>query len=510
MIDILLVLISNELGYNVFERNLNYAKEENTMLTNYESLETWGIIVYLGIMSILLLTGNVVRRKIPLLKKSLLPTSVIAGLLGLIIKEAIVRPLTHYSWWIDGSEIEKFNLFLNLVTYHTIAIGFIAMGLKVNEKFKIKTNRAHSYYNGMVIVSSYLLQGIIGISITAILAFTIFPVFKTGPGLATGILLPFGFGQGPGQANNFGAIYEGFTNSQGVVTGFVGAQSYGLAIASMGFIWACLGGVIYLNKVYKKKVTGEERVMQVTTIQEVESPDEVPVAESIDKLTIQITLIAVVYIATLGLMYGLTRLASLNAGVYRMVGSLIWGFNFIFGMVMALLAKKLFNFLRSKNYMTRQYPNNYMLNRIAGVVFDFMVVASIVSINVKDLASPAVWITFIIVTSLGGLATMIHLHKLTKRVYKDYTLPAFAGMYGTMTGTVSTGIALLREVDPYYETPAATDLVTGTTTAILFGFPILLVASFAPTGIVQAFITLGVLALLYVTFVFILLKKNPK
>lgn len=480
------------------------------MVTNYESLATWGIIVYFGILSVLLLTGNVIRRKIPILKKSLLPTSVIAGLLGLIIKEALVRPLTSYSWWIDGAEIEKFNLFLNLVTYHTIAIGFIAMGLKVNEKFKIKTHRAHSYYNGMLIVSSYLLQGIIGIGITAILAFTIFPIFKTGPGLASGILLPFGFGQGPGQANNFGAVYEGFTNAQGVLTGFGGAQSYGLAISSMGFIWACIGGVIYLNKVYKKKVTGEEKLIQVTTIQEVESPDEVPVAESIDKLTIQITLIAVVYIVTLLVMFGLTRLASLNEGIYRMVGSLIWGFNFIFGMVMALLAKKLFNYLRSKNIMTRQYPNNYMLNRIAGVVFDFMVVASIVSINIEDLASPAVWITFFVITTVGGIATMIHLHKLTKRVYKEYTLPAFAGMYGTMTGTVSTGIALLREVDSYYETPAATDLVTGTTTAIIFGFPILLLASFAPNGITQALITLGALTLFYILFVFILLKKNPK
>lgn len=480
------------------------------MVTNYESLATWGVIVYFGILSILLLTGNVIRRKIPLLKKSLLPTSVIAGLLGLIIKEALIRPLTSYSWWVDGAEIDRFNLFLNLVTYHTIAIGFIAMGLKVNEKFKIKTHRAHSYYNGMVIVSSYLLQGIIGIGITAILAFTIFPIFKTGPGLATGILLPFGFGQGPGQANNFGAVYEGFTNAQGILTGFSGAQSYGLAVSSMGFIWACIGGVIYLNKVAKKKVTGEERVIEVTTIQEVESPDEVPVAESIDKLTIQITLIAVVYMITLLVMFGLTKLASLNDGIYRMVGSLIWGFNFIFGMVIALLAKKLFNYLRAKNIMTRQYPNNYMLNRIAGVVFDFMVVASIVSINIEDLASPAVWITFFVITAVGGIATMIHLHKLTKRVYKEYTLPAFAGMYGTMTGTVSTGIALLREVDPYYETPAATDLVTGTTTAIIFGFPILLLASFAPNGIVQALITLGALTVLYILFVFILLKKNPK
>jgi ESS family glutamate:Na+ symporter len=472
------------------------------MVSNYESLATWGTIIYFGILSILLLTGNVIRRKIPLLKKSLLPTSVIAGLLGLVIKEAIVRPLIGYSWWIDADQMTKFNMFLNIVTYHTIAIGFIAMGLKVNEKFKIKTQRAHSYYNGMVIVSSYLLQGIIGIAITAILAFTVFPIFKTGPGLATGILLPFGFGQGPGQANNFGMIYQQL--------GFAGAQSYGLAISSMGFIWACLGGVIYLNKVYKKKVTGEETVSQTTSVQEVEAPDEIPVAESIDKLTVQITLIVVVYAVTLLIMFGLTRLASLNDGIYRMVGSLIWGFNFIFGMVIALLAKKLFGYLRQKNIMTRQYPNNYMLNRIAGVVFDFMVVASIVSINIEDLASPQMWITFFIITSVAGLSTMFYLHKITKRVYKEYTLPAFASMYGTMTGTVSTGIALLREVDPYYETPAATDLVTGTTTAIIFGFPILLLASFAPNGIVQSLITLGVLILLYLLFVFILLKKHPK
>lgn len=480
------------------------------MVSNYESLATWGTIIYFGLLSILLLTGNVIRRKIPLLKKSLLPTSVIAGLLGLVIKEALVRPLTGYSWWIDAEQIDKFNNFLNIVTYHTIAIGFIAMGLKVNEKFKIKTNRAHSYYNGMVIVSSYLLQGIIGIGITTILAFTLFPVFKTGPGLASGILLPFGFGQGPGQANNFGMVYENFTNAEGVLTGFMGGQSYGLAIASMGFIWACLGGVIYLNKVYKKKVTGEESLVQTTSVQEVEAPDEIPVAESIDKLTVQITLIVVVYAATLLTMFGLTRLASLNEGIYRMVGSLIWGFNFIFGMVLALLAKKLFNYLRSKNIMTRQYPNNYMLNRIAGVVFDFMVVASIVSINIEDLASPQVWITFFIITTVGGIATMYFLHKISKRVYKEYTLPGFAAMYGTMTGTVSTGIALLREVDPYYETPAATDLVTGTTTAIIFGFPILLLASFAPNGIVQSLITLAILIVLYVLFVFILLKKHPK
>jgi len=480
------------------------------MIQNYESFATWSSIVYFLILCVLLLVGNILRRKIPLFRKSLLPTAVIAGLLGLIIKEAIIRPLTGYSWFMEEAEIGKFNMFLNMITYHTLAIGFIAMGLKVNEKFQIKTNRAHSYYNGMVIVGAYLLQGIIGISITAILAFTVLPIFQSGPGLASGILLPFGYGQGPGQANNFGIVYENFTTIEGVLTGLPGAQSYGLAMASMGFIWATIGGVIYLNKVYNQKVTGEEKISTLTSVQEVEAPDEIPVAESMDKLTVQIALIMTVYGVTLLAMIGFSSLASLNAGIYRLVNSLIWGFNFIFGIVFALLAKKLFIYLRKTGLMTRQYPNNYMLNRIAGVVFDFMVIASITSINVVDIWNNNIWIAFLIISTVGGLITMVYVRVMAKRVYHQYELEGFSVMYGMLTGTASTGIALLREVDPYYKTPAATDIVTGTTTAILFGFPILLLAGFAPNGIAQAFITLGILIVLFLGFMYFLLKKHPK
>ncbi len=475
------------------------------MIQNYESFATWGPIIYFVILGILLLFGNIIRRKIPIFRKSLLPTAVIAGLIGLLIKEIVVRPMAVSGFLVTESGIIAFNNFLNLITYHTLALGFIAMGLKVNEKLEIKTNRAHSYYNGLVIVSTYLLQGIIGIGITFILAYTFMPVFQTGPGLATGILLPFGFGQGPGQANNFGVIYETFDPN-----GFAGGQSYGLAMASMGFIWASIGGVFYLNKFKKLKVSGEEKKSTLTSLQEIEAPDEIPVAESMDKLTVQIALILAVYGLTLLTMFGLSQLVSLNPTAYKMLNSLIWGFNFIFGMMIALLSKKFFVFLRKTGLMTRQYPNNFMLNRIAGVVFDVMVVSSILAINFEDLSKNNIWIAFLLISSVGGAATMFYMHHLTKRVYKEYPLEGFSGMYGMLTGTASTGIALLREVDPYYKTPAATDLVTGTTTAILFGLPILLIASFAPQGITQALISLGILVILYVAFATFLFKKHPK
>ena len=475
------------------------------MIQNYESFATWGPIIYFVLLGILLLFGNIIRRKIPIFRKSLLPTAVIAGLVGLLIKEIVVRPMAASGFLVTESGIIAFNNFLNLITYHTLALGFIAMGLKVNEKLEIKTNRAHSYYNGLVIVSTYLLQGIIGIGITFILAYTFMPVFQTGPGLATGLLLPFGFGQGPGQANNFGVIYETFDPN-----GFAGGQSYGLAMASMGFIWASIGGVFYLNKFKKLKVSGEEKKSTLTSLQEIEAPDEIPVAESMDKLTVQIALILAVYGLTLLTMFGLSQLVSLNPTAYKMLNSLIWGFNFIFGMMIALLSKKFFVFLRKTGLMTRQYPNNFMLNRIAGVVFDVMVVSSILAINFEDLSKNNIWIAFLLISSVGGAATMFYMHHLTKRVYKEYPLEGFSGMYGMLTGTASTGIALLREVDPYYKTPAATDLVTGTTTAILFGLPILLIASFAPQGITQALISLGILVILYVAFATFLLKKHPK
>lgn len=58
--------------------------------------------------------------------------------------------------------------------------------------------------SGALIVSTYIVQGILGLIISISLAYTIMPnLFK-----ASGILLPMGYGQGPGQANNVGSTYE--------------------------------------------------------------------------------------------------------------------------------------------------------------------------------------------------------------------------------------------------------------------------------------------------------------
>jgi len=463
---------------------------------DFTAPSNWQSIFYFGLIAGLLILANTLRRKIPSLKKSLLPTSVIAGFLGLILKEVIYLPI------VGEASVLELNEFMSLVTYHAIALGFIALGLKVSQKQAYQIKRGQSFFSGMLIVSTYLIQGIVGLFMTLALSYTLMPdLFQ-----ASGILFPLGFGQGPGQALNIGTVYE-------TTYGFVGGSSFGLAIASFGFLWAAFFGVIYLNYLVKK---GEiaARTESTETFESPQlntSPDEIPLAESIDKFTVQMMIVLFVYFIT----YGFIRLSTdaLNDGVLGNFGAdtiapLMWGFNFIFGMLFALLTRELLKVFRKNKLMTRQYPNNFLLNRITGFVFDIMIVASIVAIRAEDLISS--WLILLIIGLIVGGVTAIYMITLTKRLYPEYKNAAMLGMFGMLTGTASTGVILIREVDPEFKTPAASDLVVGSSTAILFGFPILLLVGIAPLSAASSWLVLGIMILLFSLFLGLLLYFNPK
>ena len=69
---------------------------------------------------------------------------------------------------------------------------------------------------------------------------------------------------------------------------------------------------------------------------------------------------------------------------------------------------------------------------------------------------------------------------VAKTLFPEYSEEQFLAMYGMLTGTASTGVILLREIDKDFSTPAADNLVYQQIPAIVFGFPIMLLATFAP------------------------------
>ncbi len=447
--------------------------------------ELWAPIVQIGIIASLMMLSNVLVRKIPFIRKTLLPLSVLAGFILLIIRTAGIVNMSAE--------------FLETLTYHALALGFIAMALRVPEKTSASSALTGAR-SGALIVSTYLVQGIIGLLISLGFAYTVKPdLFK-----ASGLLLPMAYGQGPGQANNVGTTYEAL--------GFTGGHTFGLSLAAAGYLCACIVGVIFLNVYNKrgsiKRQKDKSELSGSVTLDTFQHNGEIPIAESVDKLSVQFALVAIIYLVTYLITWGISSLLEAVApGVAATVSTLLWGFNFIIGSAVGMGCRVLFKHLRSTKLMTRQYQNNYLLSRISGLAFDLMIIAGIAGINIDDLSG--LWVPFILMAVLGGIATFIYLRFMCNRLYPGYENEGFFSMYGMLTGTISSGVLLLREIDPDYSTPAANNLITGSSFGIIFGAPMLLLISLAAQSALMCFITVGILAVYLVALlVFMLVRKK--
>ena len=448
--------------------------------------ELWNPIIQKGIISGLVVFANLLKRKVPFIRNSLIPTAVLAGFILLILKSCNVIKIS--------------TTFLETVTYHALALGFIALSLRIESKDE-NSEGVQGYKSGALIVSTYLVQVIVGLAVSLLFAYLIKPdFFKAG-----GILLAMAYGQGPGQANNVGTTYEAL--------GMDGGRSFGLSLAAVGYLVACVAGVIYMNILNRKnkivRVYNKEEISGSVTVDHFQDSNEIPVAESIDRLSIQAALIALVYLCTYALIWGITELVGMiSPGLSDTIGNLLWGFNFIVGSMLSMLFVNLFKGLRKVKLMKRQYQNNYLLSRLSGLAFDFMIVAGIASINIDDLKGN--WAPFIIMAIVGGIATFVYLKFMCDRLYKGYEYESFFSMFGMLTGTISSGVLLLREIDPDLKTPASNNLVLGSSFGIGFGLPVLLLVNFAGKSEKAVWIALGIVFVYMALLLFIIFKTGRK
>lgn len=453
-------------------------------MSNFWDFSVWGSFNLIAALLLSLLAANILKQTIKFLRVSLIPTSVLGG--GILLAIAGIYKLVTGDGLFD-TEFFGGNGSANLeiITYHTLALGFIASALK-NTKNKITKERAVEIFNtGVTTVSTYLLQAVVGLGITLVAALIIKDFFA-----AAGVLLPFGYGQGTGQALNYGTIYE-------TENGFIGGKSFGLTIAALGFLSASIGGVIHLNILKKhKKIASVSTEDTKTKSEEIESENEIPMQGSMDKITVQIAIIAGVYFLAHIMMYAL---GNLIPGFK----SVIYGFNFILGVLSAALIKAVLNFLTKKSVIKKQYTNNFLLTRCSNFFFDIMVVAGIAAIRLSILEK--YWGIILILGVVGAFITYFYNYFIAKTLFKNYQEEQFLTMYGMLTGTASTGIILLREIDGDFSTPAADNLVYQNFPAIVFGFPLMLLATLAPE---KPILTLIILTLFFAVMNIILFRSK--
>ena len=431
----------------------------------------WGFFNIFAILLVSLLVANALKKAIPVLEASLIPTSVLAGIILLVFSMIYDQfaPVKLFDSKLFG---ENGYAYLEMITYHTLALGFIAGSLKTTGGKLSKKRAAEIFNTGVTTVSTYLVQGVVGMGITVIVALMLPGFFK-----AAGLLLPFGYGQGTGQAMNYGNIYE-------TQFGFAGGKSFGLTVAALGFLSASIGGVIHLNILKKRGYIKSKKSQEgIITENEIQSLDEIPMQESIDKFTIQVALIVLSYLLAYVLMW-------LLGNILPGMKAVIYGFNFLLGVLAATLVKAVLNGLKKKGIAKREYTNNFLLTRASNFFYDIMVVAGIAAIRL-DLIDDY-WGILIILGIAGLVVTYAYNRVIVNVLFKEYKEEQFLAMFGMLTGTASTGVILLREIDGDFKTPVSDNLVYQNFPAIAFGFPIMLLATLAPVKPVLTLILLTI------------------
>ena len=440
--------------------------------------QEWLMILDIALLSILLGVSTLIKSKVPLMRKFPIPIPVIAGFLGLLAGQEALGLL-------DFNSIRLENL-----VYHLMSIGFIALSLKSKDKLRT----AGYGKSGIFIVSTYTIQGIVGFGLTLLFTYTIWPDLFAPMGL----LLPLGYGQGPGQAFATGHTWEAL--------GFKNGGNAGLTFAAMGYVWACLGGIpltIYLTR--KRKLTHDDLAQSRESIFDIDKVEELPHKESIDGLSLQLILIGGVYLLTYLTLLGLTALLNQFGSFGQTLAQLFWGFAFIIGALYGAAVRSGLDFLLEKGIMRTSYTSNYLLERISGTSFDYMITAAISVISISLLGE--YWLPLLIVCTVGGFVTYWYVIVACRRLFPEETLENTLAFYGMLTGTISTGLALLREVDPHFKSSAARNLVFGSGTGLAFGLPMMLILNLPTLGYKngQPIYYLFAMLALVVYFVFLVL-----
>jgi len=389
-----------------------------------------GMILF-GWMASMLLIGVVLRAKIPFFQKFLFPSCLIGGIMGLLLVNLNLIQVSVSS--------------LETYAYHFFNISFISVGLTASTDQEKKASPGKEYLKGpgwmaLVQAACFGLQAAVGgllVIFFGMVGLKLFPTF--------GFLVPLGFEEGPGQALSVGKVWESF--------GFAHAATIGLTFASIGFFFAFFVGVPLVNWGIRKGLsnTGPKELPRDFLIgimskdRKPESAGELTLhSGNIDTLAFQAAMVGLVYL----LAYFFVKLLS---GILPPdAGKILWGFYFIFGLIIAILVRLLLRRVGSEHLL-----NPGIQRRVTGWSVDFLIVATVMAIQLAVVMEYLVPIT--VISLANGILTTVFVIYLGKRL-SSYNLERTAAVYGAVTGTVSCGLLLLRIADPEFKTPVAIEI----------------------------------------------------
>src|SRR5699024_3809245 len=389
------------------------------------------VMLALGLISIMICIGLVIRVKFGIFRKMLLPTSIIAGLIGLIVMNTGLITFVQSDMYVD-----MVNIFFTIV--------FISIGLTSTSKQNAPSSKEIAKGSlGMGIIWNifYTLTPVIG----ALLLLTgIGKLFDFNP--IYGLMIPFAFAQGPGQAATLGKILED-------QYGKVNAATDGITFASIGFLICFIDGdplASYgIKKRYAKNMNSasiQQHVKHGYYSEDEESDTlgkETMFTGILDTMTLHFGIIGLCYVMA----YLMAGAVSLIPGIGESLGGML----FIYGMFAAYIVK----YVMKRVNISYMLDNNFQ-SKFTGWATDYLIVISFMSITFEVIGQ---WIIPIIIVSIIiALITLAISLYLGARIGGENDFERTLGLFGTSTGQVPSGIALVRIVYPSFKTSTILEL----------------------------------------------------
>ena len=371
----------------------------------------WTMIIDLGIISALILVGKYIRVKFNIVQKFLIPPSVLAGVIGLVLGPEVLG-------WLPLSG--------NLGTYAGILIAFVFASLPFTSTSAsrdfTKVKRMWGYSQGGMLLQ-WAFGGLIGILVLG----RIWPLNDS-----FGISMPAGYCGGHGSAAALGNAFAGFGQEE--------VLTLAMTAATVGIICSIIFGLIFLRigtrRGHSSCLTQAETLPEELRTGLVSKDNRRSIGEevfsgiSVSTLTFHLSLVALIVLFGYLLSRGGARLApGLELPVFSCA--------YIAGMII----KALWRYTNIKDYICPQ-----TMSSLSGMFTDYLVAFGIASIKLSIVGQYIVPLTILLVSGL--LFTALYIFLAAKHIFKEYWFEKAMFSWGWFTGTMAMGMALLRIADP--------------------------------------------------------------
>lgn len=376
------------------------------------------------IISALLLVAKIIRSRVRFIQKLYIPSSLLAGILGLIGGKYFLNVLPF------STEISSYSSILIAVLFATLFLGnkkkasFKKMIRDVGDTFLVNTAAEIGQFGVFILIGIFVL-----------------PLLFHGINAGFGLMLPAGFIGGHGTAAAIGSAFAD--------VGWDEATSIGQTFATIGLLVGIIGGIIMINVGARRKYTRiiteakelpeEMRTGLVPEDKRVSMGDNTVNSMSIDPLTWHLLLVLV----AVGAAY------LVNMGLKKILPELSFP---IYGL--ALLTSLLLQWLL-KGLKMDAYVDKKVVTRIGSTATDYLIAFGIASININIVLK--YWVPILLLSVLGTIFVIVWQFTISKRFYHNYWFERGMYVYGMSTGVMATGVILLRVTDPEFESGVLED-----------------------------------------------------